>query len=194
MKKFRKLIIFSLVLTGLGFLFKSFYMDAKAIAAQYLIKNAWEKSIETKIFYKPWPWADTKTVLKMHIPKLKKDIYILENSSGHSLAFGPGHSAESFMPGNNGTVLISAHRDTHFEFLKDMNLNDEIVLYDISSQEHRYRITNTKIIDTKTDNIGIYKGNEKLILITCWPFDSLESGGSKRYVVYFDKIELFSKF
>ena len=96
MKKYKKLIVFYLLLIGLGFLFNSFYIQGKAIVAQYLIKNSWEKSLESKVFYKPWPWVDTKTILKMHIPKLKKDIYILENSSGHSLAFGPGHSTESF--------------------------------------------------------------------------------------------------
>ncbi len=188
MKKFKKLIIFSLVLTGLGFLFKSFYMDGKAIAAQYLIKNAWEKSIETKLLYKPWPWADTKTALKMYVPKFQKSIYVLENDSGESLAFGPGHASNSFMPGQQGTILLSAHRDTHFNFLKDMKTNDEIILYNITNEQFNYKITNTKVIDTKTDKVGIYIGTEELVLVTCWPFDSLDAGGSQRYVVYAEKI------
>ena len=191
MKKFsklKKLIIFSFIVTGIGFLFNSFYIQGKALVAQVLIKNAWEKTIETKVLYKPWPWADTTTVLKMYVPKFQESIYILENDSGHSLAFGPGHSKKSFMPGENGTILISAHRDTHFEFLKDMNINDEIVLYDTTNKEHRYKITHTKVIDTKTDKLGIYTGTEELVLVTCWPFDAVRAGGSKRYIVYTQKL------
>jgi len=186
--KIKKLILFSLIITAFGFLFNSFYIQGKAILAQHLIKDSWEKSVETKVLHKPWPWADTKTVLKMYVPKFQESIYILENDSGESLAFGPGHSKGSFMPGQNGTIMLSAHRDTHFEFLKDMNIDDEIVLYDITNQEHRYKITHTKIIDTKTDKLGIYMGNEELVLVTCWPFDTLIAGGSERYVVYTQKL------
>jgi len=92
------------------------------------------------------------------------------------------------MPGQNGTILISAHRDTHFLFLKDVKINDEIILYDMDKNKHKYRINDTRIIDVQYDKIPILKGLEELVLVTCWPFDALSSGGAKRYVVNAKKI------
>lgn len=186
--KTRKLLIFILIVTGLGFLFNSFYIQGKAIVAQYLIANAWEKTVETKVYNKPWPWADISPVLKMYVPKLDEKLYILDGDSGAALAFAPGHAKLSFLPGQNGTVMLSAHRDTHFSFLQKMNIEDEISLYDKNNTRHRYRITRTKIIDSNKDKVGIYLGKEELVLVTCWPFDAIRAGGSERYVVYAQRV------
>lgn len=173
MNKFKKYLLVGFLLVGFGLLGNGIYIQVKAFVAQVMIENAWYKTQKNSKAYKPWPWADTKTIAKMSIPKIDKEYYILEGDSAQSLAFGPGHSSISMMPGQNGTILISAHRDTHFLFLKDVKINDEIILYDMDKNKHKYRINDTRIIDVQYDKIPILKGLEELVLVTCWPFDAL---------------------
>ncbi len=189
MKKSSKYFITLMLTIGFIFFGKGIYIQAKAILAQYLIESSWKETLETKQYQKPWSWADTTIVLKMEIPKLQKDLYVLEGDSGSSLAFAPGHSQMSKLPGENGTILISAHRDTHFEPLQYLNLEDKIVLYDKNNTKYFYRIINKKIIDVNHDTIPIKMGKEELILVTCWPFDAIIAGGTKRYLIIGEKIE-----
>lgn len=185
MKKVRKIEFAILILTGIGIVLflEGFYIKLKAITAQHLIEAAWKKSVQTQTPQKPWAWADTKVIMKLYIPKLDKELYVLKGDSGESLAFGPAHSTSSFYPGQNGTVMISAHRDTHFTFLKDMKVKDEVIVEDIYNTKYIYTITDSKIIDANKDRLPIKKGVDELLLLTCYPFDTVKSGGSLRYVM-----------
>lgn len=174
-------LLAALILIGHGV-----YIQAKALLAQYYIEDAWHTTLETSEPQKPWSWADTEVVMKMHVPSLGKEIYILEGDTGSSLAFAPGHSSASFLPKDNGTVMVSAHRDTHFSFLKQLKQGDEVILQDKNKQLYYYTMTQAKVIDTKKDTIPIYSGIDELVLVTCWPFDAVKAGGSQRYIAKFE--------
>ena len=96
------------------------YLLAKATLAQQLIGNAWQQSIDSPASQshqkiKPWPWADTHPVARLRINTLALDTWVLNGASGTSLAFGPGLNEGSSPIGDNGLVMIGAHRDTHFK-------------------------------------------------------------------------------
>jgi sortase A len=75
---------------------------------------------------KPWPWADFTTEAEVSAPRLGKHAIVLSGASGEALAFGPAWLANTPQPGDEGTSVIAAHRDTHFRWLKDVRPGDEI--------------------------------------------------------------------
>ena len=88
------------------------------------------------------------------------------------------------MPGEEGVTLIGGHRDTHFEFLQYLQLNTLLSLQLPSGEELYYRVSKTRIVDTDTHPRPQLVGSENtLLLVTCFPFNTLESGGPLRYVV-----------
>lgn len=55
-------------------------------------------------------------------------------------SFGPGHMDGSAMPGD-GNSVIAAHRDTHFAFLRDLNLGNIILLQHRDGRWLNYTVT-----------------------------------------------------
>ena len=86
------------------------------------------------------------------------------------------------MPGSPGLSVISAHRDTHFSFLRDLASGDSIRV-DSARGASAYRIVSTRIVDAATERIATREDIDALVLVTCYPFDALAAGGSLRYVV-----------
>ena len=104
-------------------------IEAKAYLAQYLIADAWEQTLRTHKPVKPWSNADTWPVLNLNFGN-GKNYYVLAGQNGQSLAFGPAHLSASGLPGQNTEIVISAHRDTHFTDLKNMQIGDTLTLQD----------------------------------------------------------------
>jgi len=159
------------------------YIYAKAQLAQYLLASAWEESKQTQQPVKPWPSADTWPIARLQVPKLKVDLIVLAGDSGRTLAFGPGHNFGSVLPGDIGNSIISAHRDTHFEFLQNLSIGDEIIIENQKGVTKRFKVSNTHVIDSRDAYIPIDFDNAALTLVTCFPFDSITTGGPLRFVV-----------
>ena len=180
MMRGRTLLLAALTGAGLCLCGHAGYIYAKAMAAQVLIQRAWQESQETQRQVKPWSWADTWPVARLIVPCLDVDLYVLAGDNGSSLAFGPGRRF--------GTNMISAHRDTHFRFLKRLRPGDAILLQERSGPWHRYRVTATAVVN-KSVNLPRAGDPSTLILVTCYPFDAIVPGGPLRYVVYAQEIE-----
>jgi sortase A len=181
-KHFLKIILLLLPLCGLWFIGQGSYIHAKAVVAQLLLETAWTETLEGQKEVKPWPWADTWPIARLSAPSLGISHIVLAGASGSSLAFGPGHLFGSANPGEKGNVIISGHRDTHFSYLQNLKKGDYLKLQS-TSKTSAYQITDIQIFDkSKIDRIPVDSEN-KLILITCYPFDAIQSGGPLRYVV-----------
>jgi sortase A len=181
-KRIFKVILFILPLCGLWFIGQGSYIHAKAVLAQLLLETAWSETLNGQKEVKPWPWADTWPIARLSAPAYGISHIVLAGASGSSLAFGPGHLFGSAKPGEKGNVIISGHRDTHFSFLKEIRKGDHIELQS-KTKTSAYQVTDIQIIDkTKIDSIPV-DTNNKLVLITCYPFDAIQSGGPLRYMV-----------
>jgi sortase A len=170
------------LIVGIGFLVDAFWLYGKAQIGQILLSRAWAKTLEDGKDHKPWPWADHWPVARLISEEHKIDQIVLAGDSGSVLAFAPGMNLQAAKTGETGTVIISGHRDTHFRFLKDLKPGAELILQ-TRDGIHRYRIEETKVVDSRNTTIDAMLGNEQLILVTCYPFDTLEIGGPMRYVV-----------
>lgn len=161
----------------------AFYIHAKAKLAQYLIADAWERSLQSNSNIKPWPWADTWPVARFVSKERKQDLYVLAGSSGSSLAFGPGHLDGTVLPGELGATVIGGHRDTHFTFLEQLQVGELLYMQDKQGQWHSYEITELAVEDSRDSGLVIAHEANELILVTCYPFDAYVPGGPLRYVV-----------
>ena len=178
-----KKLVLLITALGLSFLAYGTYIPAKAVLAQYLITNAWNDSIHSGESHRPWKWADMYPVMKLSSDKHNQELIVLSGDKGNSLAFAPGHNLFSYMPNQGGTTVISAHRDTHFEFLQGVSISDVFELTDRNNKTSSYRVSDIKIIDATKQDIAIHSDQDELKLITCYPFDALVARGPLRYVV-----------
>lgn len=175
-------VVMTLATIGLWQLSSGLYIHAKALLAQQLIESAWASTLAGEREVRPWPWADTWPVARLRIPEADVDLYVLADASGRSLAFGPGYWNGSAMPGSVGNTIIAAHRDTHFRFLQHAARGQEILLQTMDGHEHRYRLTETRVLDSRHERIRIETDRPMLTLLTCYPFDAVLPGGPLRYV------------
>lgn len=171
-----------LLLSAFGLISNASYIHAKAFVAQLMLESAWASSLEGKENPKPWPWADTWPVARLAAPDLGISQIVLAGASGSSLAFGPGHLYGSSTPGEKGNVIISGHRDTHFSFLKDLAKGDFLVL-ETNKKHIAYRVTAMQIVDSNQHANIPTDQFDKLVLLTCYPFNAIQAGGPLRYMV-----------
>lgn len=168
---------------GLTIFAQGAWIQAKAVLAQYLLEDAFAESVATGRPVKPWDWADTWPVAKIEVPRLGRSAIALAGSSGQALAFGPGHLDRSAEPGEPGTTVYAAHRDTHFAFLGAVKVGDTIEVTRADGRIFTYETTGSEIV--RWDNSGISTGarGAQLALVTCWPLDG-KTRGPLRYVVH----------
>lgn len=167
---------------GLLLFSQGVWIHAKAQLAQILLERAFSETLATGKPVKPWSWADTWPVARIEVPRLAESAIALQGASGQALAFGPGHVERSAEPGGDGTAVYAAHRDTHFAFLKDVNIGDDIRITGLDGQVFHYRVTGTNIVRWDHSGIDTRADGKNLVLATCWPFDSATSG-PMRYLV-----------
>ena len=159
-------------------------IHAKAWLAPRLIEAAYrESAARGGAAVAPWPWADTWPVARLRVPALGIERLVLSGDGGSALAFGPGHSRASAMPGAAGEVVIGGHRDTHFRFLRDLDPGLEVLLALPDGRQRRYRVVKREVVDSRRQRLVSGDSADRLLLVTCFPFDALHSGGPLRFVV-----------
>lgn len=168
---------------GLTIFAQGAWIQAKAILAQYLLEDAFAESVATGKPVKPWDWADTWPVAKIEVPRLGKSAIALAGSSGQALAFGPGHLERSAEPGETGTAVYAAHRDTHFAFLGAVKPGDTIEVTRADGKKFTYEMTGFDIVRWDNSGISADARGSGLALVTCWPLDG-KTRGPLRYVVH----------
>ena len=159
------------------------YIPAKAWLAQELMQRAWVRTGAGEERAVPWPWADTWPVARLTSKERGVDLIVLAGGSGRTLAFGPGHLSASAMPGDVGNAIIGGHRDTHFQFLKDVEVGEFLGMETARGQRHLYEVIGVDIVDSRKGALVLDTDTAMLTLVTCYPFDALEAGGPLRYVV-----------
>jgi sortase A len=181
---FRKTFVLILLpLCGLWFITQGSYIHAKAILAQLLLEAAWTETLNGRKEVKPWPWADTWPVSRLNVPRLGISRIVLAGANGSALAFGPGHLFKSAYPGGKGNTVIAGHRDTHFSFIRDLKIGDKLELQTANARTLIYQVSDSLIVDENDTEFLLSDDENLLTLITCYPFDAIQSGGPQRYLV-----------
>lgn len=166
-----KNLVFGLIfLAGAGLVADGFWIKGKAVLAQILLDQAFIAS-SSETATKPWAWADIEPIAKISAPRLNKSNIVLNNVSGEALAFGPGHLAGTPLPGERGTSVFSAHRDTHFSWLGDLKKGDEITVQRRDGKTVHYLVRKAWVAEAHASGINADSDEHLIALATCWPLD-----------------------
>jgi len=184
----RKLVVTCLLCLGFWQFGQGAYVPAKAWLAQELMQRAWDRASDGVDRPVPWPWADTWPVARLSARSGEVDLIVLSGGSGRTLAFGPGHLSASVMPGEKGNSVIAGHRDTHFSFLRHIELGDSLLIETIGGRRYLYEVIGIDVVDSRRGSLLLDTDVPVLSLVTCYPFDTSEVGGPMRYVVTASKL------
>jgi sortase A len=164
------------------------WIHAKATLAQHLIASSWSEARVGGSPRPPWPWADMRPIARLSVPSRGIALYVLDNVNPRALAFGPVHVNGTAAPGAMGNTVIVAHRDTHFAFLRELALEDEIDVEFARGAIARYRVRDVAIVDRGETRVLDPADRPQLTLITCFPFDAVQPGTRLRYVVIAERV------
>ena len=188
MKRAATIVAGGLALAGAAEVGAAAWIHAKGFVAQRLIAAAWSSASDRDAARRPWPWADMRPIARLTVPGRRVELYVMDDASRRSLAFGPGLVAGTSLPGAGGNTVIVAHRDTHFAFLRRLGPDDEIDLQSTGGAISRYRVRETVIVDRDDGEVMAGDGTSRLTLITCYPFDAVRPGTRLRYVVVAERV------
>ena len=90
------------------------------------------------------------------------------------------------MPGQDGNVGITAHRDTFFRPLRNIHMDDVITLTTLQG-EYRYRVVSTRVVSPEEVAVLDPTGHEILTLVTCHPFYFV-GAAPNRFIVRAERI------
>lgn len=176
------------------------WLPTKAWLSQQLIHYSWQQSmvqlhkstvsqgktiadIYTPIAVKPWPWADTFPIAELLFERLDKSIVILNGGDPTTLAFSAGAVAPFNQINSTEPFVVAGHRDSHFAFLEDILMKDVISMTDQNGQSQLYQVEAIDIVDASSGQLPILANDSSLILITCYPFTSINNDANERYVI-----------
>ena len=167
------------------------WLPTKAWLSQELISYSWHQSMALQsslpkrsvVAVKPWPWADTFPIAKLSFKRLEENIVVLNGGDPTTLAFSAGAVAPFNQANNNKPFVVAGHRDSHFAFLEDVLMKDVISMTDQYGKSQLYQVEAIDIVDASSGELPILANDSSLILITCYPFESIGSDANERYVI-----------
>lgn len=123
---------------------------------------------------------------RIEIPRLGLSVMVTEGVSDGVLRRAAGHIPGTALPGEPGNVGISAHRDTFFRPLRNIQLADEIILTTVLG-EYRYHVVSTRIVNPSEVSVLAPGPSEVLTLVTCYPFYFIGSAPD-RFIVRAERV------
>jgi len=102
------------------------------------------------------------------IPKISLDAIVVEGASRRELSEGPGHMKQTAQPGETGNAVITAHRDTFFRHIYELNRGDQIKVRR-SGRLFTYEVTGKRIVMPEDVSVIKPTNDPQLTLITCYP-------------------------
>ncbi|WP_238941974.1 class D sortase [Bacillus sp. REN10] len=118
----------------------------------------------------------------LEIPKLDKEIPVVEGTDADSLSKGIGHLSQSVLPGQGEQIVFSGHRDTVFREFSKMKIGDTFIVH-MPYGSYSYVIKHTEIVDEDDTSVIRKMGEEVLVVTTCYPFRFV-GNAPERFVAY----------
>ena len=154
----------ALIVTGVVLLAFVGTQYGKMYAEQHRLARQWQQQNQPGVA--PQPADDGLT--KLVIPKINLDAMVVEGTTRRQLLLGPGHMIETPAPGEEGNSVITAHRDTFFRHIYELNRGD-ILEVRRSGKTYTYEVTGKKVTDPEDLSVLRASKDKRLTLITCYP-------------------------
>ncbi len=133
-----------------------------------------------RIVYKKNPKRG-ETLGILSLPTLGQMMPIIEGTRDSDLKKGVGHFTKSVMPGQKDNCVVSAHRDTYFSRLGDLEKGDKVVVQ-TARGSFTYKVDRIRIVGKNDRTVIVPTAHGVLTLSTCYPFNYV-GAAPKRYVV-----------
>jgi sortase A len=120
----------------------------------------------------PIPTQGPQHAIRLQIPKLSKDVPIVEGDGPEQLKKGVGHYIYSANPGENGNVVLSAHNDVHGEIFRDLDKLVEGDLIVLFSERKSFTYVVEEVLIVTPDRVEFLDPTAEPIvtLISCYPY------------------------
>ena len=130
-------------------------------------------------------FGEGDTIGVLYIPKLDREIPIVEGTDEKELAQGVGHYSGTGFPGENKQILLSGHRDTVFRNFGDLEDGDEFhIQMEHGTFVYAIRDSETVIVPANdTTVIDPSREDEVLTVSTCYPFSYI-GDAPDRYILH----------
>ncbi len=179
-------IVTALGVAGITLIGNGLWIKAKAELAQILLNQAFERKqaspYSSNAGFRPWSWADITPIARLDAPRLNKSAIVLNDASGEALAFGPGHLTNTPYPGERGTSVLAAHRDSHFSWIRNLQFGDILNVERADGRQVTFNVRRSWIARFDQSGINADSSGRLLVLSTCYPFDT-NNRGPMRYLV-----------
>lgn len=116
------------------------------------------------------PFREGDAVARLRIGKVGLDAVVLQGISDKTLAIAPGHYPGMPYPGEGGHSVVAAHRDSFFKDFGRLQLGDGISVTRWDGREVVYGVSRIYIVHKTDRTVIVPKREERLTLITCYPF------------------------
>lgn len=131
-------------------------------------QSLWSENAKAKYVKAQAKDHDTPVAL-LNIERLSLEVPVFVGTDRVTLNRGAGIIDGTALPGENGNVVISAHRDSYFRSLKDIAVGDAIILRTLDGREH-FEVVDISITDPLDISVLDDTESSTLTLITCYPF------------------------
>jgi len=118
---------------------------------------------------------------RIEISSIGLTAMIQEGTDARTLRRGLGHIPGTPLPGQQGNVAITGHRDTFFRPLRNIRKDDEITVTTLSGS-YRYRVDSTEVVEPEDTEVLADSDDAVLTLVTCYPFYFV-GPAPKRFIV-----------
>jgi len=123
---------------------------------------------------------------RIEIARLGLSVMVVEGDDGKTLRRAAGHVPGTALPGQLGNVGITAHRDTFFRPLRNIQMDDVVTVTTLQGVYH-YRVVSTKVVSPQDVEVLDSAGGEVLTLVTCHPFYFV-GAAPNRFIVRAERI------
>jgi sortase A len=153
--------------------------------SQKNLEAEWQRQAATLSVPGKAPVSPDQLLTRLEIPKIQMDAIVVEGASRRDLSEGPGHMKQTAQPGETGNAVITAHRDTFFRHIYELNKGDQIQVRR-SGRVFTYQVTGKRIV--MPEDISVIKptNDPQLTLITCYP--TYYIGPAPKRLVVFSKL------
>jgi sortase A len=138
-------------------------------------------TIQTKLLYPERPQVG-ENIGTLEIPTIDASLPIIHGTDEDELEKGVGHYKGSVLPGEPDHSVLSGHRDTVFRNLKDVQLQDTLVVT-TSAGRFIYEVVDIYIVDQYDQSVITPTPNATLSLTTCYPF-TFVGNAPERYIIH----------
>ncbi len=106
---------------------------------------------------------------RLEIPRLALSVLVSEGTSALTLRRAVGHIEGTAIPGTIGNIGLAGHRDTFFWPLRNIRLQDVIMLTTDEGM-FEYRVVSKRIVPPTEVSVLAPDAGQVLTLVTCHPF------------------------